>query len=181
MRAERARQGARLGSIIDRRVLRRSMASGIERGGELGGENGAAAIVKLTRRYCCLARRDVRRWFERAAAAIWTAFVRWGRTGHEAFFVGMRKKRRAEMPLSLSKSLNKLVGGEASSLPYALSSVFTLEMGFFAAKIVPLRPYALLVRLKIRQSARRRDTAVQREEMCGAGSSGQRRRSGRLS
>lgn len=50
MRAEQARQGARLGSIIDRRVLRQSMVSSIERGGELGGENGAAAIVKPARR-----------------------------------------------------------------------------------------------------------------------------------
>ena len=127
-------------------------------------ENSTVCAVQRFRRSM---RENVRRWFERAAAAIWTAFVRWGRTGHAGFSWECKKSAAQRYRSGCQKSLNKLVGREASSLPYALSSVFTLEMGFFAAKIVPLCPYALLVRLKIRQSARRRDSAVQREELYG--------------
>ncbi len=50
------------------------------------------------------------------------------------------------------KGFDKLVDGDASCLPCSLS-VFALETGFSAAKIVPLRSYTLLVRLKIREGS----------------------------
>ena len=138
------------------------------------------STVCAAQRYRRSMRGNVRRWFERAAAAIWTAFVRWGRTGHAVFSWKCEKSAAQRYRSGYQKSLNKRVGGEASSLPCTLSSVFALEMGFLAAKIVPLCPYTLLVRLKIRQSARRRDTAVQREEMCGGDLDGFREMGGEL-